>query len=209
MNVVVIEKGDSRYPAEFMAIGDDAPERIYALGNVDLLSRMHKIAIVGSRKASREGLSSAYSLGAKYARQGTVVVSGLALGCDAAAHRGCLDAGGETIAIVATGLNLVHPKENIPLQEQILLRGGLIISEQPIGTKANPTRLVARNRLQAALSERVIVAECPMHSGTMHTVGFAKKYGKLVTAVRYSRPNDFNTGNAQILLQNGTEEKLK
>ena len=91
-------------------------------------------------------------------------VSGLAIGCDKAAHEGCLDAGGQTIAIVASGLNIVHPKENAPLQQRILENGGLILSEQPFGVKANPTRLVARNRLQAALSNTVILAECPQQS---------------------------------------------
>ena len=150
------------------------------------------VAIIGSRKATRTGNSKAYDLGASYAKKGYVVVSGLALGCDASAHRGC-------IAIVATGLNLVHPRENIPLQEEILRKGGLILSEQPLGVKANPTRLVARNKLQAALSEEVVVAECPEHSGTMHTVRFAQKYGKKVKAVRLPYDKEENSGNKYII----------
>ena len=173
--IITINKEDEFFPEAFKAIGEDCPERIYAMGNLDLLKREHMVAIIGSRKATRTGNSKAYDLGISYAKKGYVVVSGLALGCDASAHRGCMAADGGTIAIVATGLNLVHPRENIPLQEEILRKGGLILSEQPLGVKANPTRLVSRNRLQAALSEEVIVAECPKHSGTMHTVRFAQK----------------------------------
>lgn len=197
--IITINKEDEFFPEAFKAIGEDCPERIYAMGNLDLLKREHLVAIIGSRKATRTGNSKAYNLGISYAKKGYVVVSGLALGCDASAHRGCMDADGGTIAIVATGLNLVHPRENIPLQEEILRKGGLILSEQPLGVKANPTRLVSRNRLQAALSEEVIVAECPKHSGTMHTVRFAQKYGKKVKAARLPYDKEENSGNKYII----------
>jgi DNA processing protein len=107
--------------------------------------------------------------------------------------------GAGTIAIVATGLDLVHPKENIPLQEEILRKGGLILSEQPLGVKANPTRLVARNRLQAALSDEVVVAECPVHSGTMHTVRHAQKYRKTIKAAMFPYNKEENSGNSYII----------
>lgn len=197
--IITINKEDEFFPEAFKAIGEDCPERIYAMGNLDLLKREHMVAIIGSRKATRTGNSKAYDLGISYAKKGYVVVSGLALGCDASAHRGCMAADGGTIAIVATGLNLVHPRENIPLQEEILRKGGLILSEQPLGVKANPTRLVSRNRLQAALSEEVIVAECPKHSGTMHTVRFAQKYGKKVKAARLPYDKEENSGNKYII----------
>lgn len=197
--IITINKEDEFFPEAFKAIGEDCPERIYAMGNLDLLKREHMVAIIGSRKATRTGNSKAYDLGISYAKKGYVVVSGLALGCDASAHRGCMAADGGTIAIVATGLNLMHPRENIPLQEEILRKGGLILSEQPLGVKANPTRLVSRNRLQAALSEEVIVAECPKHSGTMHTVRFAQKYGKKVKAARLPYDKEENSGNKYII----------
>lgn len=197
--IITINKEDELFPEAFKAIGEDCPEKIYAMGNLDLLKRERMVAIIGSRKATRTGNNKAYDLGVSYAKKGYVVVSGLALGCDASAHRGCMAADGGTIAIVATGLNLVHPRENIPLQEEILRKGGLILSEQPLGVKANPTRLVSRNRLQAALSEEVIVAECPKHSGTMHTVRFAQKYGKKVKAARLPYDKEENSGNKYII----------
>ena len=197
--IITIKKDDELFPEAFRAIGDDGPSQIYVMGNVNLLKKTNYVAIIGARKATRAGNSKAYELGATYGRQGAVVVSGLALGCDASAHLGCLAAKGKTIAIVATGLDLVHPRENEPLQRQILNNGGLILSEQPLGTKANPSRLVARNRLQAALSSDVIVAECPEHSGTMHTVRFAQKYGKKVKAAIFKTVTEENSGNRFII----------
>lgn len=206
-NIVTITKEDALFPMAFKAIGEDCPQQIYALGNVDLLKEQNFVAIIGARKATKAGNAKAYELGRRFAREGAVVVSGLALGCDAAAHQGCLAAGGKTIAIVATGLDRVHPKENEPLQQRILTNGGLIISEQPIKTKANPTRLVARNRLQAALSNEVVVAECPEHSGTMHTVNFAQKYGKKIRAVEYKKCTPENSGN-QLIINTGIGEPI-
>lgn len=197
--IITINKNDEIFPASFRAIGKDCPKSIYALGNLELLKSEHMVAIIGSRKATRTGNSKAYELGLNYAKKGYVVVSGLALGCDAAAHRGCMAGGGGTIAIVATGLDRVHPHENIPLQEEILKKGGLILSEQPLGVKANPARLVARNRLQAALSEEVVVAECPVHSGTMHTVRYAQKYGKAIKAAILPYEKEENSGNKYII----------
>ena len=134
--------------------------------------------------------------------------SGLALGCDTAAHRAALDAGAATIAVVATGLDLVHPRQSEALQAEILRSGGLILSEQPIGVKANPSRLVARNRLQAALSEAVILAQCPAQSGSLHTMRFAAKYRRKQFAVSFARPTDANRGNFDLLAKADTVRPL-
>ena len=104
-----------------------------------------------------------------------VIVSGLALGCDTAAHKGCLQEGGKTIVVVASGLNITHPKcNNKILQEEMVNNRGAIITEYPFGIKANPTRLVERCRLQIGLSQKVIVAQFSPESGTMYAVQFAK-----------------------------------
>lgn len=195
-----ITHSDPLFPDEFRKI-PDCPEVLYTLGNADLLATGRKVAVIGARKADEVGVAAAYRLGIMYAVQGYTVVSGLAFGCDAAAHQGCIDAGGKTIAIVATGLDKVFPKEHADLQESILATGGLVISEQPPGVKANPSRLVARNRLQAALSDFVVVAQCPAKSGTLYTVDFALEYGKPVFAVDFGFRNEINAGNCQLLSQ--------
>lgn len=191
---------DGRFPLQLKKIGNDCPPIIHCLGDLSLLnSKTNHIAIIGARAASPAGLKKAYELGKQFAEDGNIIVSGLALGCDKAAHEGCLDAGGRTIAIVASGLDIVHPKENAPLQQRILENGGLILSEQPIGVKANPTRLVARTRLQAALSDAVILAECPEHSGSMHTMRFARKFHKQCFAVSYPEYSEINAGNELLI----------
>ena len=199
MGIVSISCQDPDFPARLLAIGDDCPAVIHCKGNLDLLKSDKAVAVIGARAADREGNEKAYRLGKEYAEQEYVVVSGLALGCDAAAHRGCLDAKGETIAIVASGLDKTHPYENKPLQDSILKNGGLLLSEQVIGVKANPTRLVARNRLQAALSESVILAQCPAKSGSLHTMRFARQYRKRSLAATFPRRNQFNEGNYLLL----------
>ena len=108
----------------------------------------------------------------------------------------CLQyAGIKPSRIMTSGLDIVHPKENAPLQQRILEKGGLILSE-------NPTRLIARNRLQAALSSTVILAECPQKSGSMHTMRFARKYHKRCLAVSYPEYSCVNAGNELLINSN-------
>ena len=207
MDIITLTPENPDYPAEFRTIVDDMPPVLYALGNTELLTHPHKVAIIGGRNADSNGIDAACRLGRKYTEEGWVVVSGLAAGCDTAAHRGCLDAGGKTIAIVATGLDRVHPKANAALQKDILRSGGLILSEQLLGTKANPTRLIARTRLQAALANPIVVAQCAERSGTMHTVAFAQKYGKHLLAVSYDYLTEQTVGN-RLLIDSGIAEAL-
>ena len=205
--VVSIPWHAATFPECLRKIGRHCPAVIHCKGNVALLSRPNAVAIIGARAADKEGNEAAYSIGRKYAEEGNVIVSGLALGCDTAAHWGCLDAGGETIAIVGNGLDICHPKENVRLMERILASDGLLLSEQPFGVKANPRRLVARNRLQAALSTAVILAQCPAHSGSMHTMRFAREYNKKSYAVKFLKWTAINAGN-RILIEEGLAEAL-
>ena len=201
--VVTLTFQDDDFPHSFRKTGIDCPPMIHCMGNMALLSpAASRIAIIGARAASPVGLRKAYELGKRLAEDGNIIVSGLALGCDKSAHEGCLDAGGRTIAIVASGLDIIHPKENAPLQQRILENGGLVLSEQPFGVKANPTRLVARNRLQAALSKTVILAECPQKSGSMHTMRFARKYHKQCLVASYPEYSEINAGNELLIKMN-------
>lgn len=202
MGIFSISCQDDDFPSRLLAIGEDSPAVIHCKGNLDLLNCEKAVAIIGARAADKEGNGKAYQLGKEYAENGYVVISGLALGCDASAHRGCLDAHGSTIAIVASGLDITHPRENKPLQDAILAANGLLLSEQVIGVKANPTRLVARNRMQAALSEAVILAQCPAQSGSLHTMRFARKYHKQSLAATFPRRTDENAGNYLLLDDN-------
>ena len=194
------------YPRHFRNLGMDAPPLIHVLGNEKLLNREDNVTIIGARAADKEGLDIAYRLANQMGRQGHVVISGLALGCDTSAHRGCLDANGQTMAIVASGLDITHPKVNKPLQDEIVAKGGTILSEHPFSVKANPSRLVARCRMQVALTQSVIVAQCPIISGTMYAVRFAQEYDgdcfgwkNDIYAIRYDTQNELNSGNKFLL----------
>lgn len=197
--IIEITKTSELFPPALLAIGNDCPEKLYLMGNVNLLEQEKNVAIIGARAADRNGCDKAYSLAADFAKKGYVVVSGLALGCDSAAHRGCLAAQGKTVAIVGSGLDIVHPMVNKDLQEMILNHDGLVISEYPLGVKATPKNLVLRNRLQAALSQIVVVAQCPAKSGTLYTVNFARRYGKEVRAARFDYHNEATAGNDMLL----------
>lgn len=204
--VVTIPYYAEAYPRYFRNLGRDAPPLIHILGNQELLNREDNVAIIGARAADKEGLDAAYGLAKQIGGQGHVVISGLALGCDTSAHRGCLDADGQTMTIVASGLDITHPKVNKPLQDEIIAKGGIILSEHPFGVKANPTRLVARCRMQVALTQSVIVAQCPIISGTMYAVRFAQEYDSDcfgwendIYAVQYDMQNELNSGNKFLL----------
>ena len=192
---------DAEFPEKLRKIGNDCSPIIHLKGNIGLLNERNAVAVIGARAADKEGNEVAYKLGRKFAEEGHVIVSGLALGCDTSAHKGCLDVGGKTIAIVGNGLDFCHPKENKWLEQRILQDEGLILSEQPFGVKANPSRLVARNRLQAAMSKAVILAQCPEKSGSLHTMRFARKYGKESLAVKFPVVTSTNAGNHTLLTQ--------
>ncbi len=204
--VVTIPYYSEAYPHHFRHLREDAPPLIHVLGNKDLPNREDNVAIIGARAADKDGLDMAYGLAKQMGEQGHIVISGLALGCDTAAHRGCLDAGGQTIAVVASGLDITHPRVNKSLQDEIVAKGGAILSEHPFVVKANPTRLVARCRMQVVLTQSVIVAQCPIISGTMYAVRFAQEYNSVplgwenkVYSVRYDTQNELNSGNKFLL----------
>lgn len=204
--VVTIPYYSEAYPHHFRHLREDAPPLIHVLGNKDLPNREDNVAIIDARAADKDGLDMAYGLAKQMGEQGHIVISGLALGCDTAAHRGCLDAVGQTIAVVASGLDITHPRVNKSLQDEIVAKGGAILSEHPFGVKANPTRLVARCRMQVVLTQSVIVAQCPIISGTMYAVRFAQEYNSVplgwenkVYSVRYDTQNELNSGNKFLL----------
>ena len=205
-----ISNEDVLFPSELKGIlqifeNNSVPQIIYTLGDAKFLRKpvlgQQRIAIIGSRKPDEYGLKVAYRLGKFYSDD--IVVSGLARGIDTAAQQGCLDAGGRTIAIVGSGLNLVYPKENTDLQKRIIETGGLIISEQTPKTKANPRTLIARTRLQVALSDKVYVIECEKESGTMYAVNLALKYGKPIFAL------DCDWSGNRYLIDNGLAKPFK
>lgn len=158
-------------------------KRLYVRGNLAILKE-RRIAVVGSRRASAQGLRDAHWFAQTAAASGLVVVSGLAVGIDASAHEGALAAPhGKTIAVLAHGLDGVYPSRNRQLAARILDADGLLISEYPDTTPARPFQFVHRNRIIAALSEVVCVIEAGEKSGSLITALEALELGKDVCAV--------------------------
>ena len=174
----------SDYPVALHALGGARPVLLHAKGDLGLLQSPASIlGIVGTRQPSPKGLAAAHRIAYEEAEKGRVILSGLAYGCDAAAHHGALEATGRTIAVIATGLDRAHPEAHQALQDRIIASGGLVLSEYPLATPVDTYRLVARDRLQAALSAELLVIECGVQSGTMHTVHFAERYHRPIFAL--------------------------
>ena len=164
-------------PEDYPEITRDIPTLLFAKGDVSLI-HARSAAIIGSREATDHGRRVARRLGNIMAESGICVMSGLAVGIDAAGHTGVLEAGGKTIAVLPSPLDCVLPKCNRGLAEKILEKGGLLLSEYPLGHDVLKRNYFERDRIQAALSAAVIVVESGLNSGTLHTAAFARKYGK-------------------------------
>lgn len=171
---------------------DRPPPALFVRGRAGALPPYSRcVAVVGSRRASAEGLRLASDLARGLAGEGLCVVSGLALGIDAAAHQGAIDGGGDTIAVLASPVDEPTPRRNHGLAEGVLRSGGWLISERPPGAEVKPWEFPRRNRLVAASVSLVIVVEAGLRSGTMSTVEHALALGVDVAAVPgpAGRPN--------------------
>jgi DNA processing protein len=174
---------DSAYPSGLLRLGHPPPA-LFVRGPASALpDRSRCVAVIGSRRASPEGLRSASDLGVGLAREGLCVVSGLALGIDAAAHQGALDGGGDTLAVLASPVDEPSPRRNHGLAERILRQGGWLVSERPPGAGVQPWEFPRRNRLVAAQVSLVVVVEAGLRSGTLSTVEHALGLGIDVAAV--------------------------
>lgn len=179
------------------------PAVIYYLGNITQLNKMKLIAIIGTRKPSGDGAKVSYNLGNVLSKKGYGVVNGLALGCDSYALKGCIDAGvAYPVAVMPCGLDEIYPKRNKELADEILDKGGCLISEYGPNTSVQKHMYVQRDRIQAGLSDGVIMVEAMKDSGTMHTINFAKKYNRYIAC--YKEKNNTFTGN-KYLLDTGTQ----
>ncbi len=171
---------DPDYPKALLEIADPPP-LLYAKGRIELLNR-RGFAIVGSRNATAQGVRNAEAFAATLSDAGLTIVSGLALGIDAAAHRGGLAGAASTIAVVGTGLDVVYPARNRELAHRIAVEG-LIISEFALGTPGIAANFPRRNRLICGLSRGVLVVEAAVSSGSLITARLAAEQGRDVFAI--------------------------
>lgn len=176
----IITLADTAYPQALLQI-PDPPPLIYVKGRLDLLNRPG-FAIVGSRNATAQGLANAEAFACALSNAGLTIISGLALGVDAAAHRGGLGGSSSTIAIVGTGLDTVYPARNRDLAHRIAADGTLV-SEFPLGTPGLAANFPRRNRLICGLSKGCLVVEAAISSGSLITARLATDQGREVFAI--------------------------
>ena len=194
-----LSRADARYPSRLAEV-PDAPATLHvrgALVDADALA----VAIVGSRRATPYGLDVAETLAADLAARGVTIVSGLARGIDAAAHRGALRVGGRTLAVLGSGIDVIYPPENRRLAAEIAERGALLSQFAP-GTPPLPQNFPTRNQVIAALSLAVVVVEAAEKSGSLITARLAAELGREVLAVpgRITAPE---SRGANRLIQDG------
>jgi DNA processing protein len=190
-----------------------APGTLYAAGDVELLRAARKVAIVGSREASPEGLRRAARLATELVAAGVVIVSGLAAGIDRAAHEAAIRAGGRTIAVIGTPLTKVFPAAHARLQEQIY-RDQLLISQFPAGHKTFPSDFVKRNRTMALLTHASVIVEARDGSGSLSQAAETQRLGRplffmksVLENAALTWPERFRVNGAHVL--EATDQILK
>lgn len=189
---------DAAYPAALLD-GDDPPILLYAKGRIELLNRP-AVALVGSRNATQQGIQNAEAFAAVLSRAGLGVVSGLALGIDAAAHRGGLQGPGSTIAVVGTGLDRIYPARNASLAREIA-ESGVIVSEFALGTPPLAANFPRRNRIIAGLALGCLVVEAAERSGSLITARLAAEAGREVFAIPGSIHSPLSKGCHKLIKQ--------
>ncbi len=194
----LVTLADSAYPARLLQTFDP-PTMLYVKGRVELLQQP-AIAIVGSRNATPQGEANAEAFAQLLSQSGLTVVSGLALGIDAAAHRGGLAGGAGSLAVVGTGLDRVYPARNRALAHQLAERGA-IVSEFPLGTPALGANFPRRNRIISGLSLGCLVVEAALSSGSLITARLAAEHGREVFAIPGSIHSTLSKGCHRLIKQ--------
>ena len=189
------------YP-EWLVRTYDPPPVLFVRGSLVRGEGELSVAVVGSRAATAQGLTFARALGRDLAESGLTVVSGLARGIDAAAHRGALEAGGRTVAVLGSGLERVYPKENAPLADAIAAGGGAVVSELPLDAGPWKGNFPRRNRVIAGWGRAVVVVEAGERSGALITARLALEEGREVMAVP-GHPTWASAAGANALLRDG------
>ncbi len=189
---------DEDYPAQLREIADP-PALLYAKGQREMLGQ-NCLAVVGSRNATPQGEANAEAFAQTLSEAGISITSGLALGIDAAAHRGGLKGAGSTIAVVGTGLDRVYPARNKTLAHEIAEKG-LLLSEFPLGTISAPGHFPKRNRIISGLSHGVLVVEAALNSGSLITARLALEQGREVMAIPGSIHSPLSKGCHALIKQ--------
>lgn len=190
--MALVLREDAQYPPLLRQIAHP-PHLLYVYGETDLTDRF-PVAVVGTRRASAYGLTHTREIAAELAQTGVCVVSGLALGIDAAAHTGALDGGGRTVAVLGSALDKPYPQGNEPLMRRILESGGSVVSEYAPGTPPSRYSFLQRNRIIAGMCLGTLVTEGPRRSGALNTATRTLENGREVFAL----PGNVDSPGAQL-----------
>ena len=179
----------------------DPPVILYYRGDISCLNDYPTVAVIGTRNPSVWGDKMGHRVGEHLAENNITVVSGLALGCDTAAHKGCLSKNGRTAAFLAHGLHKIYPRQNQILADQIIDSGGCLLSEYSYGIEPQKYYFVERDRLQSGSSLATVVIETNEKGGSMHTVKFKKKKKRLLYCISHpvEKQNDMSKGNKKLI----------
>jgi DNA processing protein len=200
LGIKTISLFDSNYPA-LLKNTINPPLILNIMGDYQSLIDFPTVAVIGTRDPSNYGKVIGERIGYLLAQNSISVVSGLAKGCDTAAHVGCLKGRGKTIAVLAHGLDSIYPRENKQLAEKIIDTGGCLVSEYMINTRALSNFFIDRDRIQAGLSKATIVVETDIKGGTMHTVNYTLEYNRILTAFHHppEKQNEKSRGNEMLI----------
>lgn len=194
----VLTLADAAYPKQLLEI-PDPPALLYVAGEARLLCSP-ALAIVGSRNATPQGLRNAHAFARALSDAGLAIVSGLAIGVDSEAHRGGLEGSGSTIAVLGTGIDVIYPRRNAPLADDILSRGALV-SEFPLGTEPHAGNFPRRNRLISGLARGCLVVEAAVDSGSLISARLAADQGREVFAIPGSIHSPLSKGCHALIKQ--------
>lgn len=201
LNINVITLSDKVYPKLLKEI-PDAPFLLYVRGNPEILGKIDRtIAVVGTRMITSYGEAVTRQLTADLVAAGFTIISGLAYGVDTVAHQTVIETGGQTIAVLGCGVDIIHPKSNTTLYWQIIKKYGLVISEFPVGQFAAKGFFPARNRIISGLSLGTVVTEGAFNSGALITARFALEQGREVFAVPGPITSSLSKGPSNLLKQ--------
>ncbi len=194
---------DSEEYPERLSMIFDPPRLLYFMGNKLDIDDNVCISVVGTRDCSSYGVNSARKLSYELTKQGAVIISGIAKGIDAAAHKACIEAGGVTIAVLGSGLATAYPACNRELYKKVLSKG-LLITEYPPFSPPEKEHFPIRNRIISGLSQGVLVVECDIRSGAMITARHARNQGKLLYAIP-SKIDEYSTSGNLELIKTGAK----
>lgn len=175
----VISALGERYPS-LLRVTSDCPMFLYVMGSLETLVSEHAVAVIGTREPTRHGEVVAARIAGYFAAEGWSVISGLALGCDTAAHRAALEVHGKTLAVLAHGLHTVAPRQNDKLAREIVESGGCLVSEYAFGTEPRAPQFVKRDRIQAGLARGVVMVQSGLDGGSLHASRACLEYGRIL-----------------------------